>query len=119
MSYIKRQELFNNLNPLLKKYHYDGDIPPSYIPPKKRKIIYRYMGRSSYNPGNFDPSSETKEGNISTKMDADLNNLKHTDFKKSLHERISDGQNVKNYQTYQRVYMGKVDSKEAINRQRV
>jgi hypothetical protein len=52
-------------------------------------------------------------------MDADLNNLKHTDFKKSLHERISDGQNVKNYQTYQRVYMGKVDSKEAINRQRI
>ena len=49
------------------------------------------MGRSSYNPGNFDPSIDTKDGNISTKMDADLNNLKHTDFKKSLNERISDG----------------------------
>ena len=51
MSYVKRQELFNNLNPLLKKFKYDGPQPPSYIPPKKRKIIQRYMDRSSFNPG--------------------------------------------------------------------
>ena len=53
MSYVKRQELFKNINPLLKKYKYDGPHPPSYIPPKKRKMIYRYMGRSSYDPGNY------------------------------------------------------------------
>jgi hypothetical protein len=41
------------VNPILKKYHYEGEIPPSYIPPKKRKMIYRYMGRSSFNPGNY------------------------------------------------------------------
>ena len=53
MSYVKRQELFKDLNPLLKKYKYDGPQPPSYIPPKKRKMITRYMGRSSFSPGHF------------------------------------------------------------------
>jgi hypothetical protein len=53
MSYVKRQELFKDLNPLLKKYKYDGAQPPSYIPPKKRKMISRYMGRSSFSPGHF------------------------------------------------------------------
>ena len=51
MSYVKRQELFKNLNPLLKKYKYDGEVPPSYIPGDKRKKIASYMGRSSFNPG--------------------------------------------------------------------
>ena len=51
MSYVKRQELFDNVNPLLKKYKYDGEIPPQYIPPGKRKMISRYMGKSSYVPG--------------------------------------------------------------------
>jgi hypothetical protein len=53
MSYIKRQELFKSVNPLLVKYKIDGDIPPSYIPPSKRKRISSYMGRSSYKPGDF------------------------------------------------------------------
>lgn len=53
MSYVKRQELFDNINPLLKKYKYDGDIPPQYIPPKKRKVIQRYMDRSSVSPGYY------------------------------------------------------------------
>ena len=47
MSYVKRQELFKNINPLLKKYKYDGEVPPSYIPAHKRKTITTYMGRSS------------------------------------------------------------------------
>lgn len=51
MSYVKRQELFKDVNPLMKKYKYEGALPPSYIPPKKRKIIARYMGRSSFSPG--------------------------------------------------------------------
>ena len=51
MSYVKRQALFDNLNPLLKKFATEGPIPPQYIPAKKRKIIARYMGRSSVNPG--------------------------------------------------------------------
>ena len=51
MSYVKRQALFDNLNPLLKKFSTEGPIPPQYIPAKKRKIIARYMGRSSVNPG--------------------------------------------------------------------
>ena len=50
MSSVKRQELFRDLNPLLKKYKYDGPQPPSYIPPKKRKMIARYMGRTSFSP---------------------------------------------------------------------
>jgi len=50
MSYIKRQELFKDINPYLKKYMQDGDIPPSYIPANKRKTISTYMGRTSINP---------------------------------------------------------------------
>ena len=53
MSYVKRQELFKNINPLLKKYKYDGSIPPSYIPAEKRHKISSYMGRSSFNPGSY------------------------------------------------------------------
>jgi hypothetical protein len=53
MSYVKRQELFKNINPLLKKYKYDGHVPPSYIPADKRHKISTYMGRSSYNPGSY------------------------------------------------------------------
>lgn len=52
MSYHKRQALFENMNPLLKKYHQDGPIPPQYIPKEKRSFIATYMGRSSYQPGN-------------------------------------------------------------------
>ena len=57
------------------------------------------MGRSSYNPGNYNASLDSKEGNISTKQDADLFNLKQTDFKKSLQERMTDGQTVKDFHT--------------------
>lgn len=53
MSYVKRQELFKNINPLLKKYKYDGDIPPSYIPADKRAKITTYMGRSSFVTGTY------------------------------------------------------------------
>ena len=53
MSYVKRQELFKNINPLLKKYKYDGDVPPSYIPADKRAKITTYMGRSSFAPGYY------------------------------------------------------------------
>ena len=59
MSWVKRQELFENLNPLLKKYKYDGPQPPSYIPPNKRRTIQRYMDRSSYNPGSYGKCSTT------------------------------------------------------------
>ena len=50
MSYVKRQELFKNVNPLLKKYKYDPEIPPQYIPADKRAKISSYMGRSSFEP---------------------------------------------------------------------
>lgn len=53
MSYVKRQELFKNINPLLKKYKYDGELPPSYIPADKRAKISTYMGRSSFVTGNY------------------------------------------------------------------
>ena len=53
MSYYKRQELFKDVNPLLKKYNVDGDIPPSYIPAQKRRMISCYMGRSSLHPGSY------------------------------------------------------------------
>ena len=36
MSYIKRLELFKDVNPYIKKYHQDGSHPPSYIPVQKR-----------------------------------------------------------------------------------
>ena len=49
MSYIKRQELFKEVNPYLKKFHQDGNIPPSYIPANKRHKIATYMGRTSVN----------------------------------------------------------------------
>ena len=52
MSQVKRQELFGNVNPLVKKYVDEGNHPSQYIPPKKRYAISKYMGRSSYNPGN-------------------------------------------------------------------
>ena len=48
MSYVKRQELFRNVNPLLTKYKYDGEVPPQYIPAEKRARISSYMGRSSF-----------------------------------------------------------------------
>lgn len=53
MSYVKRQELFKNFNPLLKKYKYDGVAPPTYIPAKKRQMISTYMGQSSFKPGYY------------------------------------------------------------------
>ena len=49
----KRQELFKNINPLLKKYKYDGEVPPSYILADKRAKITTYMGRSSFAPGYY------------------------------------------------------------------
>ena len=54
MSYVKhhqfekRQELFDNVNPLLRKYKVDGAFPPTYVPMDKRKSITHYMGRSSF-----------------------------------------------------------------------
>ena len=53
MSYVKRQELFKNVNPLLKKYKYDPEVPPQYIPADKRAKISSYMGRSSFEPGSY------------------------------------------------------------------
>ena len=53
MSYVKRQELFKNVNPLLKKYKYDPEIPPQYIPAEKRAKISSYMGRSSFETGSY------------------------------------------------------------------
>ena len=53
MSYVKRQELFKNVNPLLKKYKYDPEIPPQYIPAEKRAAITTYMGRSSFKTGSY------------------------------------------------------------------
>ena len=53
MSYVKRQELFQNVNPLLKKYKYDPAIPHQYIPADKRAQISSYMGRSSFNAGSY------------------------------------------------------------------
>lgn len=58
MSYVKRQELFKNVNPLLKKYKYDGHIPPQYIPADKRAKISSYMGRSSFQTGSYHPDQE-------------------------------------------------------------
>ena len=59
MSYVKhhqfekRQELFNNVNPLMRKYKIDGAFPPTYVPMDKRKSITHYMGRSSFAPGYY------------------------------------------------------------------
>ena len=39
MSYVIRQEMFGNLNPLMKKYKYDGEIPAAYINAEKRHKI--------------------------------------------------------------------------------
>ena len=50
MSQFKRQELFKDINPYVKKYKQDGKIPPSYIPVQKRKKISTYMGRTSIKP---------------------------------------------------------------------
>lgn len=50
MSQFKRQELFKDINPYVKKYKQDGKIPPSYIPVQKRKKITTYMGRTSIKP---------------------------------------------------------------------
>ena len=49
--YEKRQELFDNVNPLMTKYKYDGEFPPTYVPMEKRKSIAHYMGRSSFATG--------------------------------------------------------------------
>jgi len=68
MSYVKRQELFKNINPLLKKYKYDGEVPPSYIPENKRKMITTYMGRSSFKTGSYDPVNDLQDGNKTSKM---------------------------------------------------
>lgn len=51
--YDKRQEMFQNVNPLMKKYKYDGEHPPTYVPMDKRKSISHYMGRSSFAPGYY------------------------------------------------------------------
>ena len=85
MSYVKRQELFKNINPLLKKYKYDGHVPPSYIPADKRHKISTYMGRSSYNPGSYgkfslfyhfllEPTKDLEMGNKTSKQHAEQKN---------------------------------------------
>lgn len=50
MSQVKRQEMFKDINPYVKKFKQDGKIPPSYIPVQKRKKISSYMGRTSIKP---------------------------------------------------------------------
>lgn len=53
MSYVIRQEMFGNLNPLMKKYKYDGEVPAAYINAEKRHKISQFMGKSSYLPGTY------------------------------------------------------------------
>jgi hypothetical protein len=80
MSYVKRQELFKNINPLLKKYKYDGEVPPSYIPADKRAKITTYMGRSSFAPGYYEAKMDLEMGNKTSKMHAEETNQKNTDY---------------------------------------
>ena len=100
MSYVKRQELFKNINPLLKKYKYDGDVPPSYIPADKRAKISTYMGRSSFVTGTYgkfnslllyiiamgvlEASKDLEMGNKTSKQHAEETNQKIADYSKSL-----------------------------------
>jgi len=74
MSYVKRQELFKNINPLLKKYKYDGELPPSYIPADKRAKISTYMGRSSFVTGNYEANKDLEMGNKTSKQHAEEKN---------------------------------------------
>jgi hypothetical protein len=84
MSYVKRQELFKNINPLLKKYKYDGSVPPAYIPAEKRHKISTYMGRSSFNPGSYgkyssflpflEAAKDVEMGNQTSKQHAEQKN---------------------------------------------
>jgi len=103
MSYVKRQELFRDVNPLLKKYKYEGPLPPSYIPPKKRKIISRYMGRSSFSPGFYVAAEDAEFGHQTTKMGAEKSAKKNADYKDAVHERIQSGKVVKTFQNAQRI----------------
>lgn len=66
--------MFNNVNPLLKKYKYDGEYPPTYVPMDKRKSISNYMGRSSFAPGYYEPSKDKEEGNKTMKMTSENKN---------------------------------------------
>ena len=135
MSYVKRQELFKNINPLLKKYKYDGEVPPSYIPAHKRKKITSYMGRSSFNPGYYgkslllfanitvnviliEPSNDREDGNKTSKMAAEGKNAQHADYNRSLSERMADGLEVKTFQNKQRIHFGRLDKEENRYRQR-
>jgi len=72
--YDKRQEMFSNVNPLLKKYKYDGEHPPTYVPMEKRKSISHYMGRSSFAPGYYEPKADKAEGNKTMKMTSEGKN---------------------------------------------
>ena len=119
MSYVKRQELFKNINPLLKKYKYDGELPPSYIPANKRAKISTYMGRSSFVTGTYgkcflsfksnvliiiclclwitEASKDLEMGNKSSKQHAEERNQKITDYTQSLHRRQKEGMEVKRF----------------------
>ena len=134
MSYVKRQELFKNFNPLLKKYKYDGEIPPSYIPAQKRQMISTYMGRSSFNPGYYgklisltfsanlllkfyfeiktEAAKDVEMGNKTSKQSAELKNQLKSDYNKSLSERIKDGLAVKKFQNQKRIDFGRIDGNE-------
>ena len=114
MSYVKRQALFDNFNPLLKKFATEGPVPPQYIPAKKRKIIARYMGRSSVNPGygksicvadtvtDAEPLSSTKLASDAIALSADYN--------KSVADRIKEGNLVKKFMEAQRIKYGRDNS---------
>ncbi len=55
---IKRQALFKNVNPHLKRFVNTGENPPVYIPPHKRGAIGSYMGRTSINPAELENKSK-------------------------------------------------------------
>ena len=89
MSYHKRQALFKNMNPLLKKYHQEGAIPPQYIPKEKRAYISSYMGRSSYVPGN-NANAQSSDQLKTTKRESEAAPT-GSDYKRTLSQRIDEG----------------------------
>lgn len=94
MSSAKHQELFKDLNPLLRKFKNDGPYPPSYIPPKKRKMIARYMGRTSFSPSYSTPA-DLEPTLLTSKMAAENRNQKDADYEAAAKERKEDGAAVK------------------------
>jgi len=87
------------VNPLLKKYKYDPEIPPQYIPAEKRAKISSYMGRSSFETGSYHPNQEVgiEQGLQTLKQTSEKKNAMVSNYSKSLSQRISDGNDVKTF----------------------